>query len=171
MEETTYWVTGELQSFRSKSRLFPLVLLNYMGQLESASMNFRHNNTTLNMYTTKLLEHVIGKTYNTQRYVCTSQNCSKLSLNEVIFDLFDVNMMVLSLNTVVCETFCALARDVIYTYFTCHHDIHLLGRKVKVYSVIDIQTNDMSQVQVILYKIDAVFFQLKPKVDYRLSFK
>ena len=24
-------------------------------------MNFKHNNTTLNMYTTKLLEHVIGK--------------------------------------------------------------------------------------------------------------
>ena len=27
-------------------------------------MNFKHNNTTLNMYTTRLLEHVIGKTYN-----------------------------------------------------------------------------------------------------------
>ena len=40
-----------------------------MGQLESASMNFKHNNTTLNMYTTRLLEHVIGKTYNRGMYV------------------------------------------------------------------------------------------------------
>ena len=42
-----------------------------MGQLESASMNFKHNNTTLNMYTTRLLEHVIGKTYNRGMYIHT----------------------------------------------------------------------------------------------------
>ena len=47
-----------------------------MGQLESASMNFKHNNTTLNMYTTRLLEHVIGKTYNRGRYVHTCRPCS-----------------------------------------------------------------------------------------------
>ena len=40
-----------------------------MGQLESASMNFKHNNTTLNMYTTRLLDHVIGKTYNRGMYI------------------------------------------------------------------------------------------------------